>query len=146
MKTKVNYVVTPRMNPQEKSAPPRWYGQIVGNRSVGIDELAGIIAGRCTVKPADVVGVVTAFETEMKKALLNSEIVELDRIGRFRVTVNGKGALTEEDHTAGHIKGVKVRFAPAKYIKEVLSKADFSTKPLSIREAVAGNEEDEEVV
>lgn len=141
MKTKVNYVVSPRTSPKDKEMPPKFYGQIVSNRSVDINELSGIIAGRCTVKLADVLGVVTAFETEMKKALLNSEIVELDRIGRFRVTVSGKGALTEEDHSVGHIKGVKVRFAPAKYIKEVLSKADFATKPLSVRE-VAVEEED----
>lgn len=141
MKTKVNYVVSPRTNPTEKSAPPRWYGQIVSNYSVGIDELAEVIANRCTVKPADVVGVVTAFETEMKKALLNSEIVELDRIGRFRVTVSGKGALTEEMHQSEYIRRVNVRFTPAKYIKEVLSKVDFATKPLYIREMMVEDEE-----
>lgn len=145
MKTKVNYGVCPRVNPQEKSAPPRWYGQIVSNQSVSIDELSEVVASRCTVKLADVLGVVTAFEGEMKKALLNSEIVELDRIGRFRVTVTGKGALTEEDYHPEHIKGVNVRFAPAKYIKEVLSKAEFAKKPLYIREVVVEDEEDEEV-
>ena len=141
MKTKVNYGVSPRVNPQEKSAPPRWYGQIVSNQSVSIEELAEVVASRCTVKLADVIGVVTAFETEMKKALLNSEIVELDRIGRFRVTLSSKGALTEEKFQPEHIRGVNVRFAPARYIKEVLSKADFAKKPVYIREIVIEDEE-----
>lgn len=136
MKTKVNYGVSPRTNPQDRDEEPKFYGQIVSNRTVGIDELAEVVASRCTVKPADVVGVVTAFEVEMKSALLNSEIVELDRIGRFRVTVNGKGALTEEDYHPSLIHGVKVRFAPAKYIKEVLSKAEFAAKPLYIKESI----------
>lgn len=145
MKRKVSYGVSPRKNPSEKGTPPKWYGQIVSNGSISLEELAEIIANRCTVKLADVLGVVTAFESEMKKALLNSEIVELDRIGRFRVTLSGKGALTEEDYHPEHIEGVNVRFAPAKYIKEVLSKADFAKKPLYIREVVVEDEEDEEV-
>ena len=70
----------------------------------------------------------------MKKALLNSEVVELDHIGRFRVTVSSKGALTEEDFSTEQIRGVNVRYAPAKYIKEVLAKANFAKKPLYIRE------------
>lgn len=145
MKTKVNYGVCPRRNPQNEEEDPKFYGQIVSNQSVSIEELAEVVASRCTVKLADVIGVVTAFETEMKKALLNSEIVELDRIGRFRVTVSGKGALTEEKFQPEHIRRVNVRFAPAKYIKEVLSKADFAKKPVYIREIVVEDEENEEV-
>lgn len=136
MKTKVNYGVSPRINPRDKNMPPKFYGQIVSNQSVSIEELAEVIASRCTVKLADVLGVVTAFEAEMKSALLNSEIVELDRIGRFRVTVSGRGTLTEKEYTSDNIKGVNVRFVPTKYIKEVLSKADFAKKPLYIREKV----------
>lgn len=144
MKRKVSFGVIPRKNPQEKGTPPKWYGQIVSNGSISLEELAEIIAGRCTVKLADVLGVVTAFEQEMKKALLNSEIVELDRIGRFRVTVSGKGAVTEEDYHQELIEGVNVRFSPAKYIKEVLSKTDFAKKPLYIREIETEVEDEEE--
>lgn len=136
MKTKVNYGVSPRINPQNREEEPKFYGQIVSNRTVSIDELAEVVAGRCTVKPADVVGVVTAFEVEMKSALLNSEIVDLDRIGRFRVTVNGNGTATEEEYHPSLIRGVKVRFTPAKYIKEVLAKADFAKKPLYMKESM----------
>ena len=137
MKTKVNYGVVSRINPQNKGEAPKFYGQIVSNQSISIEELAEVIAGRCTVKLADVIGVVTAFETEMKAALLNSEIVELDYIGRFRVTVSGSGTSSEEDYHPGKISKVSVRFAPAKYIKEELSKADFASKPLYIHETSA---------
>lgn len=136
MKRKVSYGVSPRVNPRDKESEPKFYGQIVSNQSISIEELAEVIANRCTVKLADVVGVVSAFEAEMKKALLNSEIVELDRIGRFRVTISGKGAETEEDFSTENITGVKVRYAPAKYIKEVLAKTDFAKKPLYTREVV----------
>ena len=71
-------------------------------------------------------------------------IVELDRIGRFRVTVSSKGAVTEDDYHQELIKGVNVRFSPAKYIKEVLSKTDFAKKPLYIRETEVEEEEEEE--
>ena len=144
MKRKVSFGVIPRRNPQEKGTPPKWYGQIVSNGSISLEELAEIIANRCTVKLADVLGVVTAFELEMRKALLNSEIVELDRIGRFRVTVSSKGAVTEDDYHQELIKGVNVRFSPAKYIKEVLSKTDFAKKPLYIREIEVEEEGEEE--
>ena len=132
MKRIVNYSVSPRVNPRDREAAPKFYGQIVSNQSVSIEELAEVIAARCTVKLADVVGVV------------NSEIVELDRIGRFRVTVSGKGAETEEDFSTEHIRGVNVRYAPAKYIKEVLAKANFAKKPLYVREIVV--EEDDELL
>lgn len=134
MKKRVNYGVSPRKNPRDREAAPKFYGQIVSNQSISIDELAEVIASRCTVKLADVLGVVTAFEAEMKKSLLNSEVVELDRIGRFRVTVSGKGAATEDDFHPDLIASVNVRYAPAKYIKEVLSKAVFAKKPLYVRE------------
>lgn len=129
MKRVVTYSVAPRPNPREKDEAPKYYGTAVSTGKVDLEEMAEQISKRCTVKVADVMGVIKAFEDQFRNALLNGEIVDLDGIGRFRVTLTGKGALTEEDYDPSMIEGVYVRFHPAKKLREVLAKVKFGKVP-----------------
>lgn len=125
MKRVVTYSVAPRQNPRDKEAAPKYYGTAVSTGKVELEEMAEQISKRCTVKVADVLGVIKAFEDQFRNALLNGEIVDLNGIGRFRVTLTGSGAVTEEDYDPSMIKGVYIRFHPAKKMREVLGKLKF---------------------
>lgn len=129
MKRVVTYSVAPRINPRDKEAAPKYYGTAVSTGKVDLEEMAEQISKRCTVKTADVMGVIKAFEDQFRSALLNGEIVDLNGIGRFRVTLTGKGAATEEDFDPSLIKGVYVRFHPAKKLREVLGKLKYGKVP-----------------
>lgn len=128
MKRVVTYSVAPRRNPQEKDTPPKFYGVAVSNGKLELEDLAEEISQRCTVKIADVVGVIKAFSIQFRKALLAGEIVSLDHIGNFRVTCSGKGSLTEEDFKESMIETCHVRFHPCKVLRDTLAKVKYSKR------------------
>ncbi len=143
MKRCVSYSVSPRINPRDKDAAPKYYGTAVSSGKLEIEDIAEMIAQRCTVKVADVIGVIKAFEQQFRAALINGEIIDLHGIGRFRVTLTGKGAATEEDFDDSLIKGIYVRFLPSKKLRDTLGKVKYRKVP---RVTEPKTEEGDEVV
>ena len=62
---------------------------VVGSRTVTTKELAKEIAASCTVKEADVAGVLTALSQRVQRTLLNGDRVELGEINRHIIRVSG---------------------------------------------------------
>lgn len=122
----LNYTVSPRLNPQEKDAPARFYANAVSNGVMTMDEWAEQIAARCTIKEADVVGIMKAFAEAFSEALLDGYIVDLDQIGKFRLTCTSKGTDTYDDFNSYKIQGINVRYTPAKKLKEALNAISFN--------------------
>ena len=60
---------------------------VVGSRTVTTKELAKEIAASCTIKEADVAGVLTALSQRIQRTLLNGDRVELGDIGTLSVTL-----------------------------------------------------------
>ena len=126
MARSVTYSVVPRINPSEKSAPPRYYAQAQARGDVTIREMAERIQSTCTVHKSDVYAVLVALEDVIAEALQNGEIVRLGDLCTLQVSINGKGALTEEDYDQGLIKRAKVNFRPGKVLAEALASLAFS--------------------
>ena len=89
MARSVTYSVSPRINPRDKEAAPKFYAQAQARGDVSIREMAERIQSTCTVTKADVYAVLVALEDVIVEALQNGEIVRLGELGTFQLSLSG---------------------------------------------------------
>ena len=126
MARSVTYSVVPRVNPQEKGTPPKFYAQAQARGDVNIREMSERIQSACTVNKADVYAVLVALEDVIAEALQNGEIVRLGDLCTLQVSLSGKGALTEEDYNTSLIKKKRINFRPGRVLANAMSSLTFS--------------------
>ena len=126
MARSVTYSVVPRRNPSEKNTPPKYYAQAQARGDVSIREMSERIQATCTVHKSDVYAVLVALEDVVSEAIQNGEIVRLGDLCTLQVSLTGKGALTEEEHTASLIKHAKINFRPGAILANALSSLNYS--------------------
>ena len=126
MARSVTYSVVPRINPSEKSAPPRYYAQAQARGDVNVREMAERIQSTCTVHKSDVYAVLVALEDVIAEALQNGEIVRLGDLCTLQVSLSGKGAMTEDEYTTDLIKRAKINFRPGKVLANALTSLNYS--------------------
>ena len=144
MARSVTYSVVPRRNPSEKGAPPKYYAQAQARGDMNIREMSERIQAACTVNKADVYAVLVALEDVVSEAIQNGEIVRLGDLCTLQVSLNGKGALTEEDYTADLIKRAKINFRPGTVLANALASLTFSKVKVKYTKPVEEEEEEEE--
>ena len=126
MARSVTYSVVPRRNPSEKNTPPKYYAQAQARGDVSIREMSERIQATCTVHKSDVYAVLVALEDVVSEAIQNGEIVRLGDLCTLQVSLTGKGALTEEEHTVSLIKRAKINFRPGAILANALSSLNYS--------------------
>ena len=143
MARSVTYSVSPRVNPRDKDAAPKYYAQAQARGDVNIREMAARIQSTCTMTKADVYAVLVALEDVIVEALQNGEIVRLGELGTFQLSLSGKGAATEEDFDTSLIKKARINFRPGLTLADMLGSLSFSK--VGIKYPKEADEEDEVV-
>ena len=100
---------------------------VVGGRTVTSDELAKEIAASCTIKEADVAGVLTALSQRVQRTLLNGDRVELGDIGTLSVTLTCGNKHRADNVTARDIKVRRIAFAPSKELTQAMRGAEMKS-------------------
>lgn len=90
----------------------KWYGKAVILDTISTKDLAQEISHSTTVTYADVVAVLIEMQTALKSHLQNSQKVQLDGLGSFRVGIVSKSADTREKFTVNNIKSYRIIFQP----------------------------------
>ena len=142
MARNVTYSVSPRINPGEKGAPPRYYGHVQANGDINLREMSERIQQTCTVHKSDVFAVLVALEDVITDALKNGEIVRLGDLGTFQIGISSKGAVTEEDYDESLIKKARINFRPGTALAGILSSLTF--KKVAVKSSKADEEQKEE--
>ena len=143
MARSVTYSVVPRVNPSEKSAPPRYYAQAQARGDVSIREMAERIQSTCTVHKSDVYAVLVALEDVIADALQNGEIVRLGELCTLQVSLSGKGAMTEDEYTTDLIKKTKVNFRPGRVLSNALAGLTYTKVAIKYPKEETGGEDEE---
>ena len=97
MARNVTYSVSPRINPRDKDAAPKYYGHVQASGDINIREMSERIQATCTVHKSDVYAVLVALEDVITDALKAGEIVRLGDLGTLQIGISSKGAATEDD-------------------------------------------------
>lgn len=125
MARNVTYSVSPRINPRDKEAAPKYYGQVQASGDISLREMAERIQSSCTVHKSDVFAVLVALEDVITDALKGGEIVRLGDLGTFQISISSKGAVTEEDYSDALIKKARIIFRPGLALAGALSGLTF---------------------
>ena len=91
-----------------------WYGRAVVLNNVTTKELAEEIAHSTTATYADTLAVLNELSVALRRHLLNSDRVEIEGIGAFKVGIRTVAAKTSADFGAQNVKGYKVLYQPFK--------------------------------
>lgn len=95
-----SYKVLSRKNPQDLTAPPKFYAQVVFTGKKDLKYLSQRIAHASTMSEADIYGVLIALTHEVTEALKEGSIVELGDLCSFYPALQSDGADTAETFTA----------------------------------------------
>lgn len=127
------YEIKERKNPQQPSAPGKFYPNVVRVNTLSTNELVKQIEKESTMSKADILGVLTAAAGVVGRELRNSNAVRLFDLGIISLSLGGPGAETiEEFNTKDHITKVKVQFLADKFLKKELEDVEFKKVEIEI--------------
>ena len=143
MARNVTYSVSPRINPRDKEAAPKYYGHVQASGDIDIREMSERIQATCTVHKSDVFAVLVALEDVVTDALKSGEIVRLGDLGTLQIGISSKGAITEEDFSDALIHKARINFRPGSALMGALTNLTFAkVKPRYTKEDKENSEEE----
>jgi len=113
---KLKYYKYQNKNKKMVNAYQKWYGRVVINETVGIEEMAAKMQDNCTLKRADILAVLSELGPTMRDLLQDSKRVVLPYLGSFKLGINTVGAESENEFTVKNIKTVRVMFQPTTHV------------------------------
>ena len=93
---------------------------------MSLKALAKEVSNKSTVHYADVSGVLIAAVETMLAALKEGKQVDFGELGKFRLQITSKGAVTAEEFTANNIKGVSIQYIPGEDLKGIFQDLQFN--------------------
>lgn len=118
----INYRVSKCKNPKGVEGTDYYSGKAVKTGEYTFDDLAQDINNSTTVTKADAMAVLASIKPFITKALLAGQVVVLQDIGRFQVTLQSKCYTTDTMQAEGFspasmIKGHRIIFRPEAKLK-----------------------------
>ena len=121
----LNYSIAMLPNPCEKNDPHKAYAKAQINGEMSLKELSKEVASKSTVHAADVYAVLIATTESMLTALKAGKQVNFGELGKFRLQINSKGAITAEDFSVDNITGVVIQYVPGEDLKTIFQGLEF---------------------
>ena len=130
----ITYAVKKTKNPKTPETP-FYHAQAIKTGELTLEKLAKRINNSTTVTQTDCRAVLISMKDHIIEALTEGQVVVLDDLGRFQVTLQGKCYPAEmmqaEDFSpTAQIKGHKIVFRPDVKLKKAVA-MDFSLKRVS---------------
>ena len=114
-----------RKNPNDLSAPEKYYAAAISEGSIDLKRLAEKIAYQSTLTPGDCYNVLSALEKNIIEELSDGRIVRLGDLGTFRLSVSSEGSDTLENAHSGMVKKARILFRPAKGLRNMLKNLNY---------------------
>ena len=131
----ITYAVKKVKNPNGIEGTNYFHGQAIKTGELTLEKLAKRINNSTTVTQADCRAVLISMKDHIIEALTEGQVVVLDDLGRFQITLQGKcypeEAIADKEFSpSAMIKGHKIVFRPDAALKKAVA-ADFSLKRIS---------------
>ena len=130
----ITYAVKKVRNPKNPDVD-YFHGQAIKTGELTLEKLAKRINNSTTITQTDCYAVLKSMKDHIIEALTEGQVVVLDDLGRFQVTLQGKcynaETLADEEFVpSSYIKGHKIVFRPDARLKEEVRK-EFKLKRIS---------------
>lgn len=114
-----------RRNPQDLTAPEKFYAAAIGNGETDMESLAEMIAYQSTLTDTDCYAVLRSLEHNIVNELKQGRIVKLGSLGNFQVSISSEGKTTPEDVSATDITKSRILFRPGKKLRHLLGSLSY---------------------
>ena len=130
----ITYAVKKVSNPRNPDVD-YFHGQAIKTGELTMEKLARRINNSTTITQADCYAVLKSMRDNIVEALTEGQVVVLDDLGRFQVTLQGKcynaATLADKEFKPSEmIRGHKILFRPDARLKKSVAD-DFSLKRIS---------------
>ena len=130
----ITYAVKKVRNPKNPDVD-FFHGQAIKTGELTMEKLAKRINNSTTVTQADCYAVLKSMQEHITEALTEGQVVVLDALGRFQITLQGKcydaARMSSLDFSpSAMIKGHRIVFRPDATLKKEIAK-DFKLKRIS---------------
>ena len=130
----ITYAVKKTKNPKNPETP-FYHAQAIKTGELTFEKLAKRINSSTTVTQTDCRAVLISMKEHIIEALTEGQVVVLDDLGRFQISLQGKcypaESMQAEDFSpSAQIKGHKIVFRPDVKLKKAIA-MDFSLKRIS---------------
>ena len=131
----INYAIKKVKNPNGIEGTQYFHGQAIKTGELTLEKLAKRINNSTTVTQTDCRAVLLSMKDHIIEALSEGQVVVLDDLGRFQVTLQGKcypaEAIADKEFAPSTmIKSHRIVFRPDAALKKAVA-ADFSLKRIS---------------
>lgn len=127
----VNVKPVAKVNPRDLAATNKYYLQVVTKEKTDLKRLAYLVANQSTVREGDCYAVIISLLHNIIDELKNGNIVKLDDLGSFQLSVSSDGVENQEDVNQNLVKDVRLRFRPDQHIKRSLNMSTVDFKLVS---------------
>ena len=130
----ITYAVKKIRNPKNPDVD-YFHGAAIKTGELTMEKLAKRINNSTTVTQADCYAVLKSMKDHITEALTEGQVVVLDDLGRFQITLQGKcynaDTMASEDFLpSSYIRGHRIVFRPESTLKKAIA-SDFSLKRVS---------------
>ena len=131
----ITYAVKKVKNPNGIEGIDYFHGQAIKTGELTMDKLARRINNSTTVTQGDCYAVLKSMKDHIIEALTEGQVVVLDDLGRFQVTIQGKcypeEAIADKEFSpSSMIKSHKIVFRPDPELKKEVAR-DFKLQRIS---------------
>lgn len=121
----IKFKTVQMVNPQDISAPRKFYAKAANVSITDLNELAELVAFNSSMSKTDCYAVLMGLETFVIRELENGRNVRLGELGTYKIGLKSEGRATEEEVDSYAIKKAKINFTPGAGIKKMLKHLDY---------------------
>lgn len=121
----IKFKVQSRKNPQDLTAPDKFYAAALGNGETDLEALATMIAYQSTLTDTDCFAVLKSLEHNIINELNQGRIIKLGSLGNFQISISSDGKTTPEEVTAADVKKSRILFRPGKKLRQLLKTVNY---------------------
>ncbi|WP_293711254.1 HU family DNA-binding protein [uncultured Parabacteroides sp.] len=147
MSLNFHVVKRPDMSKDAEKGDQLYYGQIRSLKKVSFQKLCDMIAMRSTAFIGDVMLVVEGLLSVMQERLEEGDIIQMGRLGNFRMVAGSKGAATVDDFDTSLFKNGRIVYVPGTMLNDIRKSATYEEiKPLSSEKSSPSTPDDDRPV
>lgn len=120
-----------------KTGNTQFYAATAPLTPITIEQVAKEISEKCTLTRADLMGVLSELQTQIKNIVLQGNTVRLGNLGSFRLTVKAERVDNKADVSAELINNVRIVFVASPWIKTRLKPARLTFRRVGLPKYVA---------
>jgi len=121
----IKFKTQSRKNPQDLTAPDKYYAAAVSNGETDMEALAEMIAYQSTLTDTDCYAVLRSLEYNIINELKQGRIVKLGSLGNFQVSISSDGKETPEEVSAIDVTKSRILFRPGKKLRNLLGNLSY---------------------